>query len=576
MKKLLKLSIVTFVISIIAVSSFHPSLLSDLTNFNTPVYADTDYPSHAQVKYNDSQGLWTLDLISFKCQNSDGSYIDPEVIIEKFEPHKSLKNKNLTIPKTVSGWAYDKYNCKHAVKNAVVCGTGNYAFKCCNFAGVTIPNTFTQLGSYTFSGCRSLKSVDFEAGSKLCKSGEYSFRGCRSLKTINLPDSLTEISQNTFEGCTAITHISVPGSVISIGSNAFKDCTSLSEVCYAWDCALSELDTSAFLNCRSYTSVTIPDSVTNISNGLGSSDYVVNINFSPDKTDMIKRRLKWDSDQKFSHLRTFNSIDIVTNGAINPDFREIFASFNFGDNILIDNAMKTEISTIAYEQTKNCKNDLEKAKVLHDWICKKIQYDNENKCVNSDFSDYSVFLNDRTVCTGYAKAYTALTQAAGLESYCEYGTSHTFNVVKIGQEYYHADLCWDDDGKDTTGTFFDYDWFLNDDVDFINENNNGHHNNKIIYPTPLYNRYNSPDKIECSTVIGDGNKDRVTDKNDMELLINIILQNVSTDDPDYNAYALDLNFDGRFNFADLVVMSQYLNAQSLNSSLTMKDYLLNK
>lgn len=96
------------------------------------------------------------------------------------------------------------------------------------FAKVTIGNSVTRIGDYTFDGCRSLTSITIP--NSVTKIGHYAFASCSSLTSITIPDSVTSIGQNAFEGCTSLTSVTIPNSVTSIGRSAFAYCDQFAEV----------------------------------------------------------------------------------------------------------------------------------------------------------------------------------------------------------------------------------------------------------------------------------------------------------------------------------------------------------
>ena len=69
----------------------------------------------------------------------------------------------------------------------------------------TIPDTVKLIGSYAFSGCTRLTSID-------------------------IPDSVEEIGMRAFENCTALTSIDIPKSVESVGKDAFHGCVNLQDI----------------------------------------------------------------------------------------------------------------------------------------------------------------------------------------------------------------------------------------------------------------------------------------------------------------------------------------------------------
>lgn len=93
-------------------------------------------------------------------------------------------------------------------------------------------------------------------------------------------------------------------------------------------------------------------------------------------------------------------------------------------------------------------SDLQKALVLHDYICDLATYPAD--AVSNDkelyHSAYGFFYDNKTVCAGYALTYSYLLHRLGIE--CEYVTStamrHAWNSVKIDGYWYNVDLTYDD------------------------------------------------------------------------------------------------------------------------------------
>ena len=69
----------------------------------------------------------------------------------------------------------------------------------------TIPDTVKLIGSYAFSGCTRLTSID-------------------------IPDGVEEIGMRAFENCTALTDIVIPESVKRVGLVAFNGCVNLQNI----------------------------------------------------------------------------------------------------------------------------------------------------------------------------------------------------------------------------------------------------------------------------------------------------------------------------------------------------------
>lgn len=109
-------------------------------------------------------------------------------------------------------------------------------------------------------------------------------------------------------------------------------------------------------------------------------------------------------------------------------------------------AMKNQI-TSCESAIAAAGNAEQKAKVAHDYIVKKVEYD-DNYLTNPENpfhqSAYSVFCDDHSVCAGYTKAFEILMNGAGIDTIAVLSTDHAWNMIKINDSWYHMDCTWDD------------------------------------------------------------------------------------------------------------------------------------
>ena len=84
------------------------------------------------------------------------------------------------------------------------------------------------VAAYVLSGCRNLEEVNLPQSVTVIS--EAAFLHCSKLTTIDLPILLQTIGEKAFSRCVGIQKIELPGATTSLGNSAFEDCTALSEV----------------------------------------------------------------------------------------------------------------------------------------------------------------------------------------------------------------------------------------------------------------------------------------------------------------------------------------------------------
>lgn len=93
-----------------------------------------------------------------------------------------------------------------------------------SITSVTIPSTYTSMGSAAFSGCTALQSASL---GNVTSIPSEAFRNCSSLSSITIPGTVSSIGGNAFNGCASLRSVTIPSSVSSIASGAFDNCRNL-------------------------------------------------------------------------------------------------------------------------------------------------------------------------------------------------------------------------------------------------------------------------------------------------------------------------------------------------------------
>ena len=88
-------------------------------------------------------------------------------------------------------------------------------------------------------------------------------------------------------------------------------------------------------------------------------------------------------------------------------------------------------------------DDYDKLKYFHDCLVLNCENDTE-----SPYSDtiYGALVQKKALCEGYAKAFSYLCNLAGIENTIVTGETtvhHMWNMVKLGGNWYHVDVTWD-------------------------------------------------------------------------------------------------------------------------------------
>ncbi len=336
--------------------------------------------------------------------------------------------------------------------------------------------------------------------------GDSAFAYCNALKSISISDKTT-IDKKAFDSCTALTDATFRGQT-KIANKAFIDCTSLTNI----NIDLSTpINGGAFTNCTDLTSI--------------NGKPVFDSNGNADK-DLLRY-----IEENFS-----NADD---NGIINGYVNYI--------------VKKTVAETITDDMT-----DVQKVKALHDKLCSLVVFDDSVPLAQENHVDASVFLNDTSVCDGYARAMNLLLHEAGFESCYVNNPDHAWVIANIGGHYFHVDPTWDD--LDVTI----YDWFMRSD-DQIRINSD-HMEWEIRTPSSLHS-FQKGETPKCTDHMGDVNNDMIVDARDAsDILTGYAMMSVG-DDSDLDPVLADYDFNGHIDAIDASkVLTDYAKSSADNNS----------
>lgn len=543
------------------ITSIGIRIFNECENLKSVILPDaiTEIPNYAFYncckleEINIPKSVKSIGLYSFEnCTNLKSIKLPEKLTVIGFQAFNNCTSlESVNIPDSVTSIEGAAFNlCRNLVdvslsKSLTEISSGCFS-NCTSIQEFIIPGNVVEIANGAFSGCKSLKSIKLP--SSLNKIGKRVFSGCEVLEVINIPEKINVIEDGMFDGCKAIKSIELPNSLTEISERAFADCISLESIDIPEK--VTYIAANSFINCMALTFVNMP--------GVKKVDTYAFENCSKLSNVLLNSEASL-AENSFSNCPSFkfinnNEVVLVNSESGAPYFDEsindfILNNFNAANNVgFINTYIKLETKYIVSQITTDSMTDIEKAKVLHDWVCNKVTYDYEDVYALKNHVDASIFLNDSTVCDGYASGYSLLLQAAGIESYyisgkTNSGEYHAWNIVNLNDRYFHVDCCWDD-------SIGNSEYFVLSDKQMLESRNNW-----IVWkPSSLFNYSEDVTLPLCEYSIGDINTDSLIDIKDVELIQKGLVKNAEISNNDI--ILADTNKDGNINVLDLILLKR--------------------
>ena len=125
---------------------------------------------------------------------------------------------------------------------------------------VEIPSSVTSISNYAFNSCDGLTSVTIP--SSVMSIGSSAFSNCKNLTSIEIPSSVISIGTYAFKNCSNLISVEILSQITRIGEYTFSGCKELTSINIP--SSVMSIGSSAFSDCKNLTSIEIPSSVTSI------------------------------------------------------------------------------------------------------------------------------------------------------------------------------------------------------------------------------------------------------------------------------------------------------------------------
>lgn len=440
---------------------------------------------------------------------------------------------------------------------------------------IDISSNITFIDNSPFAGMTSLKSIQVSSDNiNYCdingvlydkaKTKLMRFPQMNPTGVLELPDTFIECNIDALESCKNVHILKIPvsytGKTSAMGDSlkvdSFPNLAAI-EVLYGNTTFSSEegvlynYDKTAlyWYPCKkSSTDFTIPYSVESIAfNAFKNAVNLQNINL----TSNIKTLNYCLSGCKLKSINNITTREEYINW--DPSTKAVFQKNLdvFGVQPFLISLVEQEVQYAVDNYIKDDMNDYQKIKALYNYAANKVEYvsddtsDLKNHCISS------IFLNDTTVCEGYALGMSLLLDKIGITNCPVDGPNHVWLVVKINGVWLQLDPTWDDEG-DYAGT----EYFLKTTAEYTKLRHPTYNGvNNATMTTGSFNDYSfGKDKStyfenlpKCDAIIGDINSDGVLDQSDIDSMENEI--QAYAQHGYYNVLA-DMNRDGQINTED--------------------------
>lgn len=597
-------------------------------NLNFYIYSSTN---NATIHEGAFKGAWLtyLDINSASITINKKAFVDPN------EPRAfSLNTVRFgSFTKTIALHAQSlaglgSLKTVYFGNNSATVTMGKNTFSGSYLETINFPATVKTIPEGCFQGCAYLTVSPITTNITTIKAN--AFNGAKLPSTVQISKNTTSIADTAFVYTTGIKEFKVADNNTkykSVDGVLFSK-TGTTLLCYpqlktvtngAYSTTASNIPDGAIYNNNNLKSLSIKNITRSDNNPIDfgmlpnlTKLYIPDADYSQDGSFILDRYAKFFYG---SMVTTVNGKSMIEKpSGSEPRFISKFRSAiqariseNYEYNGFMKEYMKQMDAYVISTVTTSSMTDMEKALRIQDWIMNRVEYDpneaewcrqkeagltpdpalqsEKNHCDSSVYLHYVKDPKDNkyhyyTVCEGYAKCFRRLMQKANIETYLVSADSsydrlnlpgHAWNIAKIGGNYYHVDVCWDD-GSSGTDRF---QHFMRSEAVFANT-----HKSVFEWTIRTFegDKYQNPPaalRKGSTTLLQFDMNDlgRVKPKTSIDKYAVQRLEAIVAGTVTPNAYeraAGDINFDGVLNSKDVTLLKQYINTYAKSYSSVSK------
>lgn len=233
------------------------------------------------------------------------------------------------------------------------------------------------------------------------------------------------------------------------------------------------------------------NSINKLTLGTNNSTYMIDYDFLSTLKNISTLKLSIDS---FSNVEA-NKISFVDKLEIDGEIYDIPISLSKNDieylknntQLVLENESqikeindRLEAIALSFNVSKNS-SEKEKINAILEYILKEYEYPKgeiEHENYYNQGHLFGSLEGNKQICGNYSAMVKALSNYLGLETYIIRSNTHSWNIVKVNDEYYYADATWID------GKVIDVDYEIERKTELIDPN----HPNSPITQTQITNK----------------------------------------------------------------------------------------